>query len=80
MDQSSGTLADFYDALGGRARIIARIGVSKAALTNWLAAGQIPAHWFLAFEALAAEAGTSCPRRLFAFRGGEAAAAAEAAE
>lgn len=62
------TVAQFAD-LVGRGAISQALGHSNTnAVSNAIARGQMPAAWYLAVRALAAQAGVECPDSLFAMR------------
>ena len=52
----------------GRANIARAVGSGTNAVSNAVVAGRLPASWYLAVQALAAQAGVECPDSLFAMR------------
>lgn len=58
----------FVDALGGYRKVASRLEIGANTMHGYLTAGSIPAKWYSAFIALAAEAGLEPPSRgLFSF-------------
>jgi hypothetical protein len=58
----------FVDALGGYRKVAARLEIGSNTLHGYITAGSIPAKWYSAFIALAAELGVEPPSRsLFSF-------------
>jgi hypothetical protein len=52
----------------GRTRIAQCVSVTPNAVTNALARGKFPSHWYFDLQALAAETGEACPKEWFAFQ------------
>ena len=67
------TVRDVIDRLTRKA-VIDRLGVSSSQISNWLADGKIPAHWYDPLDRMASEQGWQVPRDVFAWRGREDAA------
>ena len=52
----------------GRDTLMRRLGVSKSAMTNALAAGRFPAAWFQIVRDACRELGADCSEKLFTFK------------
>lgn len=59
-------LRTFIDAIG-RPQIMQALGVKTAAITNWIARGQIPPEHSAVLGKLASAQGVDCPESLFGF-------------
>ena len=61
------TVEQIYDEVG-RDVLMQRLGVSKSAMTNAIAAGKFPAGWFRIIRIACEEAEVRCPEHLFNFK------------
>ena len=61
------TVEQIYDEVG-RDVLMQRLGVSKSAMTNAIAAGKFPAGWFRIIRIACEEVGVGCPEHLFNFK------------
>lgn len=65
---SLNTASEVIDAVGGTAAAARLTGASMGSVTNWRAAGRMPATYFLVFQLALAEQGFAAPSMLWGIR------------